>query len=304
MVSKKTVYRIRCFRGKISQGIILRPGELAHSMSVEHPQVIDISGCADLDILTVELMLGTCNVPIRLQLQRVEPPAKGLLGREYHEGGPTSKKPMRSYGLADIEEATSELQAYVNANAIDGLEEAAKDSDDIIQLTFQMIAQVCRDTLGKYADHENTTDMDATPNGFLVMFVRMWFAIRHQVATGWICSSETTGLDDGKASRIAIPYMVKVQLHDILHNKLLMVMVPRLLRMMEEYISFPKENTWFAVYLASFLLLHQTSTQSSEQARWAMDNQKSGTPPVSNQPPHTAHPNNKPIHGPVYPACY
>lgn len=214
-----------------------------------------------------EVTQGICKIPIRLRVRRFEPREGDVINRRYCENGIVKEQYLQPYCLANVEETANEFKAYLNDNAFDGLEEAAKGSDELVRVTFRMIANECRATDSGDA---KTTEL----RKFLRSFVRMWFALRHESSVGWLCGEETLGSQAGEGDTPgpAIPRMIVAQFDSIRHEKVFKVLVPSMLKRMEEYLWSQKGEAWFVVYLASFLLLHQVSKCSADRARWARDN--------------------------------
>lgn len=269
-LSKKTIYRIVCCRARINHGILHRSDGLYYTTRFTHTEVVDVGDYGGR-ILTVEVTQGICQIPIRLRVRRFEPQEGDVIHRKYSENGIVKEQYLQPYCLADVEQTTNDFIAYINNNAFDSLEFAAQDSDELVKATFRMIAKECR------AVDDGKDEKAAELHEFLGKFVRMWFALRHESSAGWICGAETLG-SQGVGRRPAIPRMIVAQFDSIRHEKVFKVLVPPVLKKMEEFLCSQKPHAWFTVYLASFLLLHQISKCSADRARWARDNASEAMP--------------------------
>lgn len=277
-LSKKTIYRIVCCRSRLNHGALHRSNGLYYTTRFTHEEVIDV--VSKSRVVTVEVTQGICKVPIRLRVRRFEPQEGDVINRKYSENGVVKEQSLQPYCLASVEETANEFKTYVNDNAFDSLEEAAKNSDELVKATFRMIAKECR------AVDDGESERANSLREFLRKFVRMWFALRHESSVGWICGAETLGSQPGEAPGPgpAIPRMIVAQFDSIRHEKIFKVMVPRVLKETEALLCSQKEDALFTVYLASFLLLHQVSKCSSDRARWARDNATEAMPLVRYRP--------------------
>jgi len=114
-----------------------------------------------------------------------------------------------------------------------------------------------------------------------MMVVRMWFALRHESSSEWLCKEGTSGWQAGKTAGPTVPGMIVAQLESIRHERMLKDLVPAVLERLENYLVSRNGQTWFTVYLSCFLILHQVSYSTSSRARWARDNRSANMPLVS-----------------------
>lgn len=144
MTNKKTIHRIPCFRFKITAMVLHRAGGLNYTKRFTHAQVVDTGDYADSTILVVEMTQGLCRMPVNLRVRRFHPRKGDVINRRYIENGVSKEQELQPYCLADVEKTAKEFAKYIDDNALDGLEEAVKNSDDIVKQTFCMIARECR----------------------------------------------------------------------------------------------------------------------------------------------------------------
>ena len=142
--------------------------------------------------------------------------------------------------------------------------------------------------------------------------VRLWFAIRrwlphlflpgsvpiafltplfsypagHGTGSAWLVGNETLGMHsldlpghalDGK---IPIPRMLVAQFDSIRHERIYRELAPKVLKQFEAFLISGDMDSWFTVYLATFLLLHQVACTSYDRRRHVMEN-NAGEPLVS-----------------------
>lgn len=90
---------------------------------------------------------GLCKMPVTLRVRRFNPRDGDEINRLWRDRTGTLKEQLlQPFCLADVEKTAKQFKKYIEENALDGLEEAAKGSDDIVRETFRMIANECRGT--------------------------------------------------------------------------------------------------------------------------------------------------------------
>ncbi|KAK3326209.1 hypothetical protein B0H66DRAFT_470424 [Apodospora peruviana] len=284
--NKKTIHRVHCIRYKFTSMIIYRGGGLNITKRFSHNQVVDVGEYADNNIVAIEMAQGLCQTPVRLQVRRFVPRQDDVLKRRYiGEDGVVKEQDLEPFCLADIEKTAKEFKRYINDNALDGLAEAVKDSDDMVKMTFHMIAEECRSDLKgvKGKKPSKQARCESEQKEYLRQVVRLWFAIRHGIGSAWLCGSNTLGMQpvyspnyslDGK---VAVPRMIVAQFDSIRHERIYKELTASVLKTSEKYLKSWNKDAWFTVYLATFLLLHQTSCASKDRHRWANEN-KGSTP--------------------------
>lgn len=119
---------------------IYRPGGLGLTRDFTHSMVVDISNFSDNLVYNIEMTQGLCRDPVRLRVRRFQPKDTDVSVRRYMDGGRAKTQDAGAFCLADVERTAKEFGEYLERNALEGLEEAVKGSDDIVRDVFAMIA--------------------------------------------------------------------------------------------------------------------------------------------------------------------
>ncbi len=120
-----------------------RWGGLELTQRFTHTKVVDVTEYADNIICDVEIAQGLCHDPLRIQVRRFEERDTDVLNRKYIRDGIPKVQRLEPFCLADAKKAATELEGYIHRNALEGLTQAVKDSDDIVKQMFAMIARQC-----------------------------------------------------------------------------------------------------------------------------------------------------------------
>ncbi|KAK3935865.1 hypothetical protein QBC46DRAFT_270825 [Diplogelasinospora grovesii] len=275
MTNKKTIHNFPCLRDKVTSMTIYRAGNLRLTRRFSHTQVMDVGDNADNVIRTVVMSQGLSKKPIILQVRRFIPREGDVLNRRYIDNGVPKEERIAPFCLADVEKTAKGFQHYIRENALDGLAEAAKGSDDLVQFTFAMIGQQCR----RLFEMKDTSKKKNKEWDFLHQTVRLWFATRHGIGSAWLMGEDTLGmeLDEPKPNhpldgRVSVPRMVVAQFDSIRHERIYKELAPKVLRLFQSFLGSGNLEAWFTVYLAAFLLLHQAACTSYDRRRYVKQN--------------------------------
>jgi len=138
--SKKTIHNLPCTRSKLTTILLYRRGGLGYTKRFDHKKVMDIPTNFD-KCYTVHMCSGLAKTPLRLEIRQFDPNSDDLLVRRYVHNGVSHEVRIPAYCLADVEKASTEFKDYIHKHALEGLSEAVKNEDTIIQKTFDMIAK-------------------------------------------------------------------------------------------------------------------------------------------------------------------
>ncbi|KAL2261678.1 hypothetical protein VTK26DRAFT_3640 [Humicola hyalothermophila] len=282
--SKKTIHNLPCLRFKVTSITTYRAGGLCLTERFSHTKIADIVDCADHAIYDVEVAQGLCRNPVRLRVRRFRPRTTDVLNRKYVDNGLPKEQLIEPFCLADTEMAAKDFENYVDRNAIEGLTEAVKHSDDIVQQVFGMIARYCT-PLNEPDTAENAAagpgkgkTKSADQRDFLLKVVQLWFAIRHGSDSAWLCGKELLGMNPSSdpssplSGRVSVPRMIVAQFDSIRHERIYKKLAPKVLRTLEGFLGSSNKDAWFTVFLATFLILHQAACTSRDRLRYAEQN--------------------------------
>lgn len=141
--SKKTIHNLPCLRFKVTSIATYRSGGLALTERFSHTEIADVLDYADSAIYHVEVAQGLSRNPVGLKVRRFKPTTGDVLNRKYVDNGVPKEQPIEPFCLVDVEMAAREFEDYLDCNALEGLTEAVRHSDDIVKQVFAMIASYC-----------------------------------------------------------------------------------------------------------------------------------------------------------------
>lgn len=72
--------------------------------------------------------------------------------------------------------------------------------------------------------------------------------------------------------RVDVPRMIVAQFDSIRHERIYKNLAPRVLKLYEKLITSSDMQSWFVIYLVTFLFLHQVSCISFDRYRRVRDN--------------------------------
>lgn len=142
--SKKIIHDVPCIRFKVTSMAVYRPGGLDYTKRFDHTKVVDVTDYSDNAIYDIEITQDLCSHPMRLRVRRFNPKDTDVTYRRYMDNGTAKRQDTGAFCLASVEETASGFSQYIDCNALEGLERAAKFSDGIVREVFKMIASHCR----------------------------------------------------------------------------------------------------------------------------------------------------------------
>ncbi|PKS11056.1 hypothetical protein jhhlp_002817 [Lomentospora prolificans] len=280
--SKKVVHRLPCLRWKIMDIVLSRidAGPLGSLRLTERWQgftLRDVSEWVGEDTRTINITLGICSIPLVLQVRKFKPRTGDVTYRCWRDGNNEKRVELAPYALASIKGTTQSLKEYLNANALKTLEAGCRDqnNDQLIRETYWWVIR----------QHENLkvdglTDREQPEEWkFLADVLRLWMAIKHTIGSSYLCGTERLGMEpktDDQSyplfGRISTPRMVVAQNDSILASEIIAPLRRRVLKQLEAHLKANKPRSWFTLYLAVFLLLHNTSVVSADRRRHGREN--------------------------------
>ncbi|KAH6850423.1 hypothetical protein B0I37DRAFT_390553 [Chaetomium sp. MPI-CAGE-AT-0009] len=286
--SKKTIHFTPCVRFKMTSMVVYRAGGLGYTERFDHTKVVDVVDYSDGVVYNIEITQGLCQAPMLLQVRRFHPRQTDKTHWRYRvdDGRAHKSHDTGAFCLADIEETAKKFNEYIDYNAVEGLAEAVKDSDDLVKEVFSMIERHCS-SLPVWIPSGSHPDPEYWAKGgkkqpdqkeFLRKMVRFWFAIRHGTGSAWLCGDERLGLspilepNHPFRGRVLVSRMIVAQFDSIRHECIYKKLAPDVLRTIDTFLASCNKEAWFTVFLATFLLLHLTACTSKDRHRHAKQN--------------------------------
>ncbi|KAK3297180.1 uncharacterized protein B0H64DRAFT_320431 [Chaetomium fimeti] len=285
--SKKTIHFTPCLRFKVTSMVVYRAGGLGYTERFDHTKVVDVVDYSDGVIYNIEITQGLCQSPMLLQVRRFRPRQTDKTHWRYHiDDGARAHKSQDTgaFCLADIEETAKKFNDYIDSNAVEGLAEAVKGSDDIVKEVFAMIETHCNSLplakKTKVGQGAKGAKKQPDQREFLRKMVRLWFAIRHGTGSAWLCGNERLGLspilepNHPFRGRVLVSRMIVAQFDSIRHEFIYKKLAPDVLRTIDAFLASSNKEAWFTVFLATFLLLHLAACTSQDRHRHAKQNSR------------------------------
>ncbi|KAL2134561.1 hypothetical protein VTI74DRAFT_11455 [Chaetomium olivicolor] len=277
--SKKTIHFIPCLRFKVTSMVANRPGGLGYTKRFDHTKVVNVTDYVDNLIYDIEMTQGLCRPPVRLRVRRFKPNDTDVSHRWYLDSGTLKKQDLGAFCLVDVERTARDFNEYIARNALEGLSEAVKGSDDIVKDTLAMIVRHCSslpDTVkleGGHTTKEAKRKSLRDQKDFLQKIVRLWFAVRHGTGSAYLCGKEYLGMTPAKGFvRPYIPRMIVAQFDSIRNERIWKRLAPEVLRAFDTLLTSCNKEAWFTVFLATFLLLYQVACTSQDRYRHVRQN--------------------------------
>ncbi|KAL2268902.1 hypothetical protein VTJ83DRAFT_3748 [Remersonia thermophila] len=277
--TKKTIHHLPCLRFKVTSMTLYRPGGLGLTGRFDHTQIADIPGCSDA-VFVIDIAQGLCSHPLRVKVRRFTPWETDVTCRRYVHGGVARSQDVGAFCLADIETTAKEFGEYVERYAFSGLVEAFRGSDSIVQDVFSMIAKHYSSLPDDTQDVAWGAKRSPGQKEFLQKLVHLWFAIRHGSGSAWIAGEERLGIEPGSGDghplvgQVSVPRLVVAQFDSIRCERFYKPYAQDVLRRLEALLPSHHKESWFTVFLATFLLLHLTSNTSADRYRHSQQNQQ------------------------------
>ncbi|KAK0735391.1 hypothetical protein B0T21DRAFT_384256 [Apiosordaria backusii] len=273
--SKKTIHNLPCLRQRLSSVVLHRDGGLGYTNRFTHNQLIDIpaSDYADEFITTIEMAQDLCKTPMRLKVRAFKAREGDKLVRHFVDKDGVT---IPAYCLIEVKSAGKTFREYLAANAVKGLEESTEESDDLIKEVFGMIANHLRPSLvrspSKIHLFSRQDRKSFDQDGFLLRAVRLWFAIRHQTGSAWLCGEETLGMDSVELKARYVPRMIVAQFDSIRYQMVFKSQAPQFLKEYALVLGSNNMGAWFPTFKVTFLFLHNVACICKDRYRHAREN--------------------------------
>ncbi|KAK4082370.1 uncharacterized protein Triagg1_2182 [Trichoderma aggressivum f. europaeum] len=280
--SKKTIHRMPCYRGKITDAVLFRNGGLELTKRWKGTEMKDVGDRPNpRDIRTVFITLGICKEEVQIEVVAFRPQSGDVTARFWMDGeqGVRKKKDLAHYCLADIQKTASYFEEYVKRNAVNvAWNEMAGGGDqpgDIIEATYSYAVrrfQLLRRKPSLPGKEER--ELNLLGNLFI-----LWFAMRHSTGSSWIQGKELLGMKPETRDetyplykRVSVPRMILAQFDSINYSRVLTKHGKFVLSELEALMSRNQPEYFFLVYVCLFVLLREASWTSADRYRHARNN--------------------------------
>ncbi|KAL7812185.1 hypothetical protein V8C44DRAFT_329963 [Trichoderma aethiopicum] len=282
--SKKTIHRMPCYRGKITDAVLYRSGGLELTRRWKGTEMKDVTDRINpKDIRTIKFTLGICEEPITVEVVAFQPQSGDVTARFWTvpdgETGVRKKKDLAHYCLFSIHKTAAYFEDYIKKNAVDVMKReragGKAGARDVLERTYEYIIKRYQDLSGKCA----VTGAEERELKFLGNIIVLWFAMRHSTGSSWLLGKELLGMkpetrDDTYPlfGRVSVPRMILAQFDSINHTRLLSKYGKLVLSELESLMSRNQPQHFFLIYACIFVLLREASWISEDRYRHARNN--------------------------------
>ncbi|KAF7538157.1 hypothetical protein G7054_g3141 [Neopestalotiopsis clavispora] len=260
--SKKVVHRLPCSRFKLTDTVMFRTGGLNFTkrQGWQGAAMMDMRPCdwADDVIITIDLTLGYCEQPIKLQVRRFKPQeGVDITSRFWLDShGQQQTTDIAPYALHNIKAHRAVLMEHVTHNAYHAIK--------------------------RYAENETVHPLYESPsskvNAKVLMkeLFQLWFAMKNTLGSAWLLGKPgqketlymTPDERDGHPfpNKISAPRLVCQQFDAINYTSMLTPWRTEFFKKLDNVIKAKIDpKMLYTVYLVIFVLLHEISTTSKDR---------------------------------------
>ncbi|KAL7907706.1 hypothetical protein GGI35DRAFT_470280 [Trichoderma velutinum] len=280
--SKKTIHRMPCYRGKITDAVLFRSGGLELTKRWKGTEMKDVGDRVNpRDVRTILFTLGICKEEIKVEVVAFKPQPGDVTARFWMDGeqGVRKKKDLAHYCLANIQKTASYFEDYIKRNAVEVMwNERAGGNDqpgDILEETYSYVIRRFQALRRKPAlPGKEERELNILGNLFI-----LWFAMRHSTGSSWIQGKELLGMKPETRDetyplfkRVSVPRMILAQFDSISYTRILSKYGKFVLSELESLMSRNQPEYFFLVYACLFILLREASWTSADRYRHARNN--------------------------------
>ncbi|KAM4064494.1 hypothetical protein HRG_005140 [Hirsutella rhossiliensis] len=292
--SKKTIHRISCFRGKLTDTVLFRRGGLELTDRWRDTAMKDVGDRVDPPVMrTIHVTSGVCGEPLVLNVVRFHARPGDVTARYWyvregeHGHEVRKKKELDSFCLFNIWDTANYFEKYIISNALPSMARQNMPTSrirglpcaqqDVIKRTYAMamdhyqsLEDEFEDTSGKKPNAEKK---------LLGNLFTLWFATRHTTGSAHICGEDRLDMKPELKDetyplfgKVSLPRMIIAQFDSINHTRMLVKYGRLVLQDLESYIFRNQGRWWWTIYLCVFILLREASFISADRYRHARSN--------------------------------
>ncbi|KAL6900499.1 hypothetical protein GGI43DRAFT_422993 [Trichoderma evansii] len=281
--SKKTIHRMPCYRGKITDAVLFRSGGLQLTNRWRGTEMKDVADRVNPgNIRTISFTLGISKHPIIVNVTEFRPRDGDVLARFWTvpggEHGVRKRKDLTPFCLADIHKTAAYYKEYIEKHAVEVLKRERAGGEmaprTILETTYKAAIEYYEDLMNK----PFLTLTEEKERDFLKMLFYFWFALRHSTGSSWICGDDLLEMKPEMRDesyplfgKVSVPRMILAQF-DSINTHLLHKYGKKVLSELEGFMSRGSTSMWYTVYLCLFILLREASWLSEDRYRHARNN--------------------------------
>ncbi|KAI1197599.1 hypothetical protein F5X97DRAFT_333858 [Nemania serpens] len=275
--TKKVIHRIPCLRWNLNEVVLFRAGGLGFTkrwvgVCVEN---IPAGDWADERVITIGVRITTllCD-PIPLKVRRFKPNSTDIQYRyvKHKETDPPLAMPVPAYALADVDTTSEEYRYFVKQNAEEAIRRFVNDSgvNDYVRRTFSAALRH-----GAKAANKDFGKAKGDPAKLFRAYFRLWLASRFTLGSAYLAYGDDQMEEKGQTAACSgkkfISRMITAQFDSIGYKHVLVKLKREVLDELWLLMQKRTDNTFFAVYLIVFMMLHEVSVACQDRRRRAKE---------------------------------
>ncbi|PNP47939.1 hypothetical protein TGAMA5MH_00991 [Trichoderma gamsii] len=281
--SKKTIHRMPCYRGKITDAVLYRSGGLQLTNRWRGTDMKDVGDrVSPRSFRTISFTLGISKHPIIVKVTEFRPRVGDVLARFWTvpggEHGVRKRKDLAPFCLADIHKTAAYYKEYIENHAVETMKRERAGGEraprNMVETTYKAAIEHYEDLTSK----PFLTLSEEKERDFLKVLFHFWFAMRHSTGSSWICGEDTLEMKPEMRDesyplfgKVSVPRMILAQF-DSINTHLLHKYGKKVLSELEGFMSRGSTTMWYTVYLCLFILLREASWLSEDRYRHARNN--------------------------------
>lgn len=269
-VNRKRFHQQPCLRCRISCAELLYSAVCSSPKTLEY---VDIPSWESSDIETISIVQDDTSTSYDLKVRKFIPVEFDAMERGRRTNEVKQAFQSSPYAIADMKEASQTLLDYADVT----LEKAIHHYvgwDNLLRETYRetyLMAHKC----SKYGEvgsprlqklHQQYPDFSVYPQhqeerSLLCAVLQLWRASRMDSCPRYICGSESSD-----SRKIHLPPILITQMEVMVTALMLKPAKKDVLRLLSNLLKENRRRSWFAIYLAMFILLNNCAILTREKA--------------------------------------
>lgn len=238
--------------------------------------ISDIKRWASKTVKTITITQDVAGTSYDIGVRQFIPVEGDSLARKWNTNGVEQSYLCAPYAIANMREAGRKLAQFVDSTLEDALCFYIDDSDKLLRNTYSMAYRYSQfaevwspPTVALSANNPRTLTSPSQKKEERLLLrdvLRLWSASRMESRSDRICGAETLTMEPhhyepqcDNSGLILTPPVFSAQLEIIMTSLLLKPAMKETLSRLNNLMQKNERSSWFAIYLALFLLLHNCS---------------------------------------------
>lgn len=268
-VTPSKAARFPCLRYKITDIKLYKPGQVPGfewtrrwSQNLGEP----IQKWASTEIRIIRVSEGYSSKGVDLRVRKFVPVEGDKLERSWVHNGLRRSVQVPAYAAVDLSQAKASYAKYIKESMEETIKTVTRDANPLLH---QVYTQAWSEAINE-SNSKETLEV-------LQLALRLWTSIRVTTKSSFIVSDDTLGmpkdiLDDTSPTpgKVPLPPVLGAQLEMVLIQQIQANLRRELLDKFQRFILRNKNINWFATFLVTVILLHNTALIIAHDASYAV----------------------------------